>query len=88
MDEKKREQFDQREWYCRMLGHALPFKYCRTMQDGLPCRRILDCWYELLPIKEFVAANYTEEEQAAIFTPAKSRMDTVLETLNRVNKKK
>ena len=83
-----KEQYDERQWYCRMLGHAIAFRYCRTMENNLPCHRILDCWYETLPIQDFIAQNYTAEEQAAILRPAKSRLDIMAQTLNRVNKKK
>ncbi len=81
------KQFDEREWYCRMLGHALAFRYCRTMQEGLPCHRILDCWYEFLPIKEFVESNYTEEELVTIFQQPKSRIDIMLDTVKRLGQK-
>ena len=51
---------DTRENYCRMLGHVLNFKYCRTMKEGLPCGRILDCWFEVMPIQEFIGQVYRE----------------------------
>ncbi len=69
--------YDDRQVYCRMLGHVLGFRYCRTMREGLPCGRILDCWFELMDIRKFVADNYSEEERARIFTPAPSRLETL-----------
>ncbi len=73
---------DGREVYCRMLGHVLAFRYCRTMQEGLPCGRILDCWFELMDIRTFVAENYTRQELRRIFAPSPSRLDTICEVVN------
>ncbi len=72
---------DAREVYCRMLGHVLAFRYCRTMQEGLPCGRILDCWFERMDIRKFVADNYSQEEQEKIFSPAPSRLDILYRTV-------
>ena len=83
-----RAQFDDKQWYCRMLGHTIAFRYCRTMTDGLPCNRILDCWYELIPIQDFIAQNYSSKEQETIRQPPQSRLDIMAQTLNRVGKEK
>ncbi len=79
---------DEREVYCRMLGHVLAFRYCRAMQEGLPCSRILDCWFELMDIRAFVAANYTREELARIFAPAPSRLETLYEVVHRLERER
>ncbi len=79
---------DGREVYCRMLGHVLAFRYCRTMQEGLPCGRILDCWFELMDIRSFVAGNYSREEQEKIFAPAPSRLDTLYGVVSRLREDK
>ncbi|MEN8140360.1 MAG: hypothetical protein ABFR97_03955 [Thermodesulfobacteriota bacterium] len=83
-DKEDLKKFDDREWYCPMLGHTIGFSYCRTMQDGLPCGRIRNCWFELLPIQDFVQANYSEDERNAIFKPPKSRAENLMATLERV----
>jgi len=77
------EQFDEKEWYCRILGHNIAFHYCRTMAEGLPCHRILDCWYELLPIQDFIARNYSQAEQEAIQQEPQSRLAIIAKTINR-----
>ena len=78
---------DTREVYCRMLGHVLSFRYCRTMQEGLPCGRILDCWFELMDIRRFVADNYSEEEHRRIFSPMRSRIEILYQVAGRMKKK-
>lgn len=80
--------FDEEEGYCRMLGHYVPFKYCRTVTNMLPCYRILDCWFERLPIEEFVAAHYTAEERGKIFRQPKSKLSSIIEIIERVKKDK
>ena len=74
---------DTRENYCRMLGHILTFKYCRTMKEGLPCGRILDCWFELIAIEEFIEENYSDNEKKIIFEPPKQKMISLLEILEK-----
>ena len=67
------DKYDKMEGYCRMLGHVLAFRYCRTMNERLPCSRILDCWFRRLPIREFIEENYSEEEKIRIFQPPKPK---------------
>jgi hypothetical protein len=83
---KSKEQFDTVESYCPMLGHALSFKYCRTMQMDLPCSRILDCWFERLPIQQYVGDHFTKEEQAQVFVPVKPKMVALADIVEKVKK--
>lgn len=80
------DQFDKKDGYCRMLGHVLPFHYCRTMNEGLPCGKILDCWFRRMPIKEFIERNYSDEEQQRIFQPPKPKMISIAEIVANVQK--
>ncbi len=81
------EDHDKNEGYCRMLGHSLPFHYCRTMNGGIPCGKILDCWFERIPIKEFVVENYTLEEQQRIFEPPKAKMVSLVEIIEKAQQR-
>ncbi|MGV1098600.1 hypothetical protein ACUUL3_04225 [Thiovibrio sp. JS02] len=80
------EKYDKKEWHCRMLGMPVPFGYCRIMREGRPCPRILDCWFELIPIRRFIEENYSPEEIHAILAPPQSRLDAIAEVLNRRRK--
>lgn len=82
------EKFDDKEGYCRMLGHVIPFKYCRTVNYRLPCHKILDCWFKRLPIRQFVAENYSEEDQQRIFEPPKPKMVSIAKIVGDVEKKR
>ena len=79
-----KEQYDEKEGYCRMLGHTLSFRYCRAMSAGLPCHNILNCWFERFDIETFVTENYTKEELRDIFKPPKTKIATMFEVIDRV----
>ena len=81
------EENDTRERYCRMLGHQVPFHYCRTVKEALPCGKIRDCWFELIPVDDFLETHYGVEERQRIFSPPPSRMQVILETALRAREK-
>jgi len=69
-----------------MLGHTLGFRFCRTMNGGLPCHNILNCWFERFGVEAFIAENYSKEELQAIFKPPKMKIATMVEVLDKVIK--
>jgi hypothetical protein len=71
---------------CPMLGHEVTFSYCRQPGQEVPCRKILDCWWEAIDIRAFVADNYSEEIQNAIVQPPKPKMLSLLEIIERTRK--
>jgi len=78
MTEKHSPDFDEREGYCRMLGHHLRFSYCRTCRDGLPCYKIMDCWFEKFDVRTFVEENYTALEIESFLQPPQPKMQTLM----------
>ncbi|MFB3788368.1 MAG: hypothetical protein ACE15F_18570 [bacterium] len=89
MDEPERPTltcFDAREhWRCPILGGPVPFSYCRAMNSGLPCSRLMGCWNEHLDIRTYLQDNFTEEEIGRVFAqPAPGRMGTIFEVLRRI----
>lgn len=83
------EIHDKKEhWRCPMLGGPVPFKYCRTMGDGFPCRRILGCWGAAIDIERFVTDHYSEESlRAAWEKPSPTRMGRILGVLDQVGRR-
>jgi hypothetical protein len=79
-------EFDAIAGYCRMLGHKVPFSYCRSLKEGLPCSKILDCWFEVLPIEQFVSEHYSSEEQETFLLPAKPKVATLIELIEKAKK--
>ena len=45
-----------------MLGHEVPFHYCRTQEGSRLCSRILDCWWQTFDVCGFLQANLPAEE--------------------------
>jgi hypothetical protein len=80
-------KYDNERIYCRKLGHWLTFNYCRQENNELPCRKILDCWFEEIPIKEFLKENYTEEEISYIFGSPKSKISSLIEIIEQAKKR-
>jgi hypothetical protein len=77
------KQFDELEGYCRRLGHYLSFRYCRRVNQDLPCPVIRDCWFERLPIDEFLERHYSPEQLAILQAPAPGKLSTILGLLPR-----
>jgi hypothetical protein len=73
------ERYDLHNTYCSMLGHRLDFSYCRTVSNGLPCRKVLDCWHELLPIREFINEHYSAKEQSIFLSPPPDKLSLLIE---------
>lgn len=80
-------QYDEQESYCKMLGHFLTFDYCRTANKGLPCSKVLDCWFQHFQIQDFINENYTADEQQNIFEPPKPKILSLTEILEQAQQR-
>jgi len=81
------EKHDKERIYCRRLGHWLTFNYCRQENNNLPCRKIVDCWFEKLQIKEFLNENYKEEKISYIFDSSKPKLTSIIELIEQAKKR-
>lgn len=75
------EEHDDKMMHCRMLGHEVPFKYCRTGATGQACRKVFDCWFQTFDVEGFMKAHYTAEEIQAFLTPPKPKLMTLAELI-------
>lgn len=82
-----KDQHDDESGYCRMLGHYVPFKYCRLLSNDLPCRRIADCWHERFDVAAFLNAHYNESELGTIFSPPAEKLTSLLELIRKATEK-
>lgn len=81
------EEFDNLFIRCPQLGGEVPFKYCRTLQDSLPCRRIIICWEFRIEIGKFLNENYSMDEiKKALSSPPKTRIETIVEMIERAKR--
>ena len=63
MDDSK----DRLERRCPRLGGAVTFHYCRTMgEDGLPCWKVFDCWWERFDVVAFLQGSMPAEDFARL----------------------
>jgi hypothetical protein len=83
------EEHDTLVIYCPQLGGEVPFRYCRTVHEDLPCRRIMACWELRMEISQFLGEHYSMDQiQCALAPPTKTRLDMILELVEKVKKTK
>lgn len=80
------DKYDKEEGYCRTLGHYVPFSYCRVVRDGIPCHRILDCWFEKFPVEQFLRENYGDDEIARILEPPAQKITSLIELIEKARR--
>jgi hypothetical protein len=51
---------------CCRLGHEITFGYCRQETAGMPCRLILNCWWERFDVRSFLRAHLSEQAMAQV----------------------
>ncbi|MCP3923098.1 MAG: hypothetical protein GY714_10985 [Desulfobacterales bacterium] len=77
------KRYDKLKSYCRMLGHEIPFEYCRSNNNNLPCRKILDCWFERFDIKSYLSENFSDSEKEQIFKPQPDKVSTIFDLIEK-----
>jgi hypothetical protein len=76
------------EIYCLQLGMLVEFSYCTSMNDNLPCRRILGCWKHRGDIITVLREQFTDEELKKVFSgPPKTRIERIIESIEKEDKK-
>jgi len=81
------EEHDALIIYCPQLGGEIPFRYCRMVNEGLPCRKIMVCWEFRIEISNFLGKHYSlDQVQRALAPPTKTRIDTILELIEKAKK--
>ncbi len=78
------EEHDSLMIYCSQLGGEIPFRYCRTVNEDLPCRKVVVCWEFRIKISEFLGEHYSIDQiEHALAPPAKTRLETILELIEK-----
>jgi hypothetical protein len=73
---------------CPRLGHQIEFEFCRQENQGLPCFKILDCWFEYFDVKEYLEKELTPEEWDQVFNrPPKQKIQSLLELIEEAKSK-
>jgi hypothetical protein len=72
---------------CPQLGGEVPFRYCRIVNENLPCQRIMVCWEFRMEISKFLGDHFSIDQiQRAFAPPTKTRLDTILELIEKAKK--
>ena len=71
-----------------MLGHPVPFSYCRAPGRDLPCPRIFDCWWETFDVEGFIRSHFSEADITRITRPPPDKRATILELIERARRAK
>ena len=83
------EIHDELTIHCIQLGGEVPFRYCRTVSENLPCRRIIPCWEFRMDIISFLNEHYSSPDLQIVFSPpARTRIETILELIEQAKKTK
>jgi len=81
------EEYDALIIRCPQLGGEVPFHYCRTVNDDLPCRRMIVCWEFRIEISKFLGEYYSMDQiQRALAPPTKTRVETILDFIEKAKK--
>ena len=52
---------------CPRLGHQINFPYCKSENNGLPCFKTLDCWYNHFDVHAYLTDKLTEKDFKKVF---------------------
>lgn len=73
---------------CPRLGHQISFSYCRLENQGLPCFKALDCWYDHFLVEEHIREELSPDEWERIFDkPPKPKMLSLVEMIEEAKKR-
>ncbi|HYA15705.1 MAG TPA: hypothetical protein VEF33_15320 [Syntrophales bacterium] len=53
------DKYDNLEIRCPRLGGEVKFSYCRKEGGGLPCLRVITCWYPYFPVEQHLRESMT-----------------------------
>ena len=56
------------------------------MQNRLPCSGIMDCWFRMIPIEDFIINNYKEEEIQKFLTQPGPKINLILNMAEKAGK--
>lgn len=77
---------ESRERRCPRLGGDIPFSYCRKCgDDGSPCWKIIDCWWELFDVETYLRQQMGAENfQHLIGKKPKPKIRSILDIVEEI----
>ncbi len=77
------DRYDKEKRRCPMLGHQIAFQYCRSCNRELPCSKIYDCWFQTIPIQQYMQEHFDNNVLKRISAPTKPKMLSLLELIDK-----
>ncbi len=77
---------DHRTRRCPMLGHDVPFSYCRAPGRPLPCSRVGDCWWQTFDVQGFIRSHYSDEDIRQILAPPTDKRASIAELIEKARR--
>ena len=75
--------------HCPQLGGEISFRYCRTVNETLPCRRVIPCWEFRMDIVQFLNDHYSSDQiQRSLSAPTQTRIETILDLIEQAKRTK
>jgi len=72
---------------CPRLGHQIGFSYCRSENMGLPCFKVLDCWFEHFLVEEYLREELEPEDWDRLYRkPAKLKVQSLMDLIEQAKK--
>ena len=70
---------------CPRLGGPVSFGYCKTIgDDGLPCFKTMDCWWEYFDIQTYLKEHLSEKEmESFLSTKAPPKVASIIELIEK-----
>jgi len=82
------DRYDGKEFYCKRLGHYVPFSYCRQVNRGLACNQIMNCTFESIDIEAYLRENFTVDEMSSILAPQKEKVASLVDLIEKARASK
>ena len=73
---------------CPRLGHMISFSYCRRENQGLPCFKTLDCWFEHFEVERFLRQHLTPDQWEKTFKrSSKTKVSSLMELIQQAKER-
>jgi hypothetical protein len=70
-------------WRCPQLGGPVTFGYCRLVNEGLPCGRVVACWGGTFDVAAFLAEHYSREQIEQVFGASTDRLTRIIDAVKK-----
>ena len=83
------EKLDRLERRCPRLGGPVTFRYClRAEEEGKPCHKTIDCWWEIFDVVSFLRSHLPEKTfEALTRMPPVNKVSNLVSLIEKTRKR-